>query len=138
VIHIAPQNVARFAAWSDTPNTHPEATAFMIIRVPAEEATRRMRHHFSRLQTSPQLAAVIDCLFDLPRRTQPAYAELALLDDRLIFARAENEKTFRHFVGRRDQLTTNLLGFVTHLKLGTGEREYVLSRLESIPSRDAR
>ena len=110
----------------------------MMIRVPAEVATQRMRGHLSRLQTSPQFAAVIDCLFDLPRRTEPAFAELAILDDRLIFARAENEKTFRHFVGRRDNLTTNLLGFVTHLKLGTSEREYVLSRVESIPRREAR
>ncbi len=97
-----------------------------------------MRSHLSRLQTSPQFAAVIDCLFDLPRRTDPAFEELALLDGRLLFARAVNEKTFRHFVGRRDQLVSNLLGFVGHLKLGTAEREYVLSRVESIPRREAR
>ncbi len=108
-----------------------------MIRVPAEEATRRMRHHLSRLQTSPQFAAVIDCLFDLPKRTEPAFAELAILDDRLIFARAENEKTFRHFVGRREQITNNLLGFVGHLGLGTVEREYVISRIESIAPRDS-
>ncbi len=109
-----------------------------MIRVPAELATRRMRSHLARLQTSPQFAAVIDCLFDLPRRTEPAFAELAILDDRLLFARAVNEKTFRHFVGRRDTLMTNLLGFVGHLKLGTAEREYVLSRVDSIPRRDSR
>ncbi len=97
-----------------------------------------MRSQLSRLQTSPQFAAVIDCLFDLPRRTEPAFEELALVDGRLLFARAENEKSYRHFVGRLDQLETNLLGFVGHLKLGTAEREYVLSRMESIPRRDSR
>ncbi len=106
-----------------------------MIRVPAEEATSRLRYQFARLQTSPQLSAVIDCLFDLPPRTEPAFEELAILDDRLVFARAENETTFRHFVGRRDQLATNLLGYVTHLKLGTNEREYVISRLDSIERR---
>ncbi len=106
--------------------------------VPAEVATRRVRTQLARLQTSPQFAAVIDCLFDLPRRTEPAFEELALVDDRLLFARAANEKTFRHFVGRRDQLETNLLGFVGHLKLGIAEREYVLSRVESISRRESR
>jgi hypothetical protein len=105
----------------------------------AEIAGRRMRAHFRRLVASPQFAAVIDCVFDLhPKRTSPAFAELCLVNGRLIFARAEGEKTFRHFVGRRDQLAANLLAYVTHLKLGEPDREYVLSRIDAIPTRAVR
>jgi hypothetical protein len=104
-----------------------------------EDAGRRMRGHFRRLVTAPQFAAVIDCVFDLePKRTEPAFAELCLVDGRLVFARAEGEKSFRHFVGSRDQLAVNLLGFVTHLRLGAPERAYVLDRIEAIPSRSMR
>ena len=98
-------------------------------------ASQRMRHHFSRLQTAPQLAAVLDCLFDLePRRTSPAFEELALVDGRLIFARTSGDTTFRHYVGRREELACNLIGFVEHLGFGTSEREYVLDRLDAIPT----
>jgi hypothetical protein len=98
-----------------------------------------MRYHLARLHTAPQFAAVLDCLFDLsPRRTDPTFEELVLVDERLIFARAAGEKSFRHFVGRRDQLIINLVGFVKHLGLGTSEREFVLSRVESIPRRATR
>ena len=99
----------------------------------------RMRYHLSRLHTAPQFAAVLDCLFDLtPRRTDPIFEELVIVDDRLVFARASGEHTFRHFVGRRDQLVINLVGFVKHLGLGTNEREYVLSRVDGIPRRATR
>lgn len=99
----------------------------------------RMRYHLSRLHTAPQFAAVLDCLFDLtPRRTDPIFEELVIVDDRLVFARASGEQTFRHFVGRRDQLVINLVGFVKHLGLGTNEREYVLSRVDGIPRRATR
>ncbi len=101
-------------------------------------ASQRMRYHFSRLQTAPQLSAVLDCLFELaPCRTNPSIAELALVDDRLIFARLDGESSFRYFVGRREELVVNLVGFVKHLKLGNVEREYVLSRIDSIPRRRA-
>ena len=110
----------------------------MMIRPSADLAVRRMRTHLAKLHTSPQMAAVIDCLFDLPRRTDPAFDELVLVDDRLLFARASGEKSFRHFVGRRDQLAVNLVGFVKHLNYGTTEREYVLSRIDAIPRRKAR
>jgi hypothetical protein len=102
----------------------------------AERAGRRMRGHFRRLATTPQFAAVVECVFDLrPRRAKRAFAELCLLDGRLLFARAEGDTTFRHFVGRRDQLEINLLGFVTHLGLGEDERAYVLGRIDAIPVR---
>jgi hypothetical protein len=92
-----------------------------------------MRWHLSRLQTAPQFAAVLDCLFDLhPARTRPSFAELAIVDGRLVFARAKGEDSFRHFVGNRDQLTTNLIGLVRHLKLGKQERDYVLGRIDTI------
>ncbi len=98
-----------------------------------ERATQRMRYEFARLQTSPQFAAVLDCLFDLqPRRTDPAIADLVLVDDHLVMARAEGEMSYRHYVGSREQLTVNLLGFVRHLGYGLAEREYVLTRIASI------
>lgn len=102
----------------------------------AERAGRRMRDHFRRLATTPQFAAVVECIFDLrPRRTKRAFAELCLVDGELLFARAEGDSAFRHFVGRRDQLEANLLGFVTHLGLGEDERAYVLGRINAIPMR---
>jgi hypothetical protein len=106
---------------------------------PSQVAAGRVRYHLSRLQTAPQFAAVLDCLFDLsPRRTDPIFEELAIVDDRLVFARATGERTFRHFVGRRDQLVINLVGFVKHLGLGNQEREYVISRIDGIPRRVTR
>jgi hypothetical protein len=106
---------------------------------PSQAAVGRVRYHLSRLQTAPQFAAVLDCLFDLsPRRTDPIFEELAIVDGRLVFARATGERTFRHFVGRRDQLVINLVGFVKHLGLGNEEREYVLGRVDGIPRRVAR
>jgi len=98
-------------------------------------ATQRMRYHLSRLQTSPQFAAVIDFLFDLEPRTEPKIAELALVDERLIVARAVGDPTFRHYLGSRRQLEVNLVGFVDHLRLGPSERECVLARIDSIPNR---
>ncbi len=96
-------------------------------------ATGRMRYHLSRLQTRPQLAAVLDCLFELaPKRTEPALAELALVDERLVFARAQGDAEFLHFVGRTDELLADLLGLVRHLKLGADERAYVLRRVATI------
>jgi hypothetical protein len=107
--------------------------------LPTERYAGRVRYELSRLQTGPQFAAVLDCLFDLvPRRTDPIFEELVLVDDRLVFARATGERSFRHFVGRRDQLVINLLGFVKHLGLGTLEREFVLNRIDAIPRRAAR
>lgn len=111
----------------------------MASDLQAKAAIDRMRYHLSRLQTGPQFAAVLDCLFELePRRTEPVFDELVLVDDRLLFARAAGDSSFRHFVGRRDQLIVNLVGFVRHLGLGTSEREYVLSRVGSISRRDSR
>ncbi len=104
----------------------------------AELAIQRTRYQLSRLQTSPQFAAVLDCLFDLePRRTEPAIAELAVVDERLVVARAYGETSFRHYVGTSDQLAMNLLGFVKHMRLGLTEREYLLGRVEAIPHRPA-
>lgn len=97
-----------------------------------------MRYQLGRLQTSPQLTAVIDCLFELtPGRTSPTFEELAVVDESLLFARMTGEETFRYFVGRRDELEQNLIGFVTHLGMGPLEREYVLERIASIPRRSA-
>ncbi len=105
----------------------------------AQAAVERLRYHFSRLQTAPQFAAVLDFLFDLhPLRTEPAFAELVVVDNRLVFARAKGERSFRHFVGRRDQLVVNLVGFVRHLGLGTYEHEFVLNRIDSLPRRTTR
>ena len=101
----------------------------------AELAPKRLRYAFSRLATRPQLTAVIDCLFGLPARTQPAIVELACVDERLVFARIAGERGFRHYVGPHRDLTCQLLGFVDHLGLGVREREYVLSRLDGIPRR---
>jgi len=103
----------------------------------AELATQRMRYQLSRLQTSPQFAAVVDFLFDLEPRTEPKIAELAVVDDRLIVARAVGDVAFRHYLGSRRQLEVNLVGFVDHLRLGEPEREYVLSRIDAIPARPA-
>jgi hypothetical protein len=110
-----------------------------MTRSAAELAGRRMRGHFGRLVAPPQFAAVVDCVFDIqPRRTSPAYVELCVVDDRLLFARAEGDDTFRHFVGLREQLALNLVGFVRHLGLGEPDRAYVQSRIDAIPSRAAR
>ncbi len=99
-------------------------------------ATSRMRYHISRLQTRPQLAAVLDCLFDIvPKRTEPALAELALVDEKLVFARAAGDADFLHFVGRTDDLLVDLLGLVSHLKLGAEERSYVTRRVAAIAAR---
>ncbi len=105
----------------------------MAIGSEAELATSRMRFHISRLQTRPQLAAVLDCLFDLdPKRTEPVIEELVLVDEKLVFARAQGEETFGHFVGRTDELLSDLLALVRHLKFGPAERDYVLTRVASI------
>ncbi len=99
-------------------------------------ATSRMRYHISRLQTRPQLAAVLDCLFDIvPKRTEPALDALALIDDKLVFARARGDSEYLHFVGRTDELASDLLGLVRHLKLGADERAYILRQLGTITSR---
>jgi len=119
-----------------------------VLRVPAgtftsdaatQVAIEKLRYSLSRLHTAPQHTAVIDCLFNLePRRTNPIFEDLVLVDDRLIFAKAKDEKTFRHFVGRREALVLNLLGFVQHLGLGAIEREFVLSRIDGISRRKSR
>jgi hypothetical protein len=110
----------------------------MASDLQTQAAIERIRYHLSRLQTAPQFAAVLDCLFELkPNRTEPTFEELVLVDDRLLFARASGETTFRHFVGRRDQLILNLVGFVKHLGFGTQEREFVLSRVEGIARRSS-
>lgn len=101
-------------------------------------ASQRMRYHFARLTTAPQLTAVIDCLFELsPARTDPAFAELIVLDDQLVFARVAGEPTFHHYVGRREELVVNLLGFVKHLDLGETERDFVLAKIDAIERRRA-
>ena len=101
----------------------------------AEVAERRVRGHFTKLVTANQFAAVIDAVFDLwPRRTSPAFAELCIVNSQLVFARAEGETAFRYFVGRLDQLSIDLLGFVTHLGLGDDERAYVQARIAAIPA----
>ena len=112
---------------------------FLGAEPQTQAAVGRVRYQLSRLHTAPQFAAVLDCLFDLtPRRTDPIFEELVVVDDRLVFARATGERTFRHFVGRRDQLIINLVGFVKHLGLSSREREYVLSRVDGIPRRVTR
>ncbi len=108
----------------------------MDIGLPAVAASQRMRYHLARLQTAPQFAAVLDRLFELsPCRTSPSFAELVVLDDQLIFARMAGDSSFRYFVGRREELVANLLGFVAHLGLGATERDYVLGRVNGIPRR---
>lgn len=108
-----------------------------IVSRPAA-ASQRMRYHFARLQTAPQLTAVIDCLFEIaPARTKYVFDGLVIVDDCLVFARVAGDTTFKHYVGRRDELIVNLVGFVTHLGFGTLEHEYVLSRIEGIPRRRA-
>jgi len=110
----------------------------MDIASPRVAASQRMRYHLARLQTAPQLTAVIDCLFEIaPCRTQPAFADLVVIDGSLLFARKNGEPGFIYFVGRLDELVINLVGYVKHLGFGTIEREYVLSRIESIPRRRA-
>ena len=99
-------------------------------------ATQRVRFHASRLQTSPQFAAVLDVLFDLPNRTQPAFAELVLTDGSLIFARTADDEDFRHYCGRREDLVINLAGMCSHLRLGPAERDYVLGQIDTIPRAD--
>ncbi|MGP6158767.1 MAG: hypothetical protein ACLPYS_14895 [Vulcanimicrobiaceae bacterium] len=96
-------------------------------------ATQSVRRHASRLQTSPQFAAVLDVLFDLPKRTRPAFAELVLADGSLLFARAADEYDFRHYCGRREDLLDNLTGLCRHLRLGSEERDYVLAQVDKIP-----
>jgi hypothetical protein len=110
----------------------------MLSHPSADLAARRVRYQLARLQTTPQLTAIIDCLFDLPRRTEPAFDELMMVDERLLFARASGDESFRHFVGRRDQLTTTLMGFLRHLHFGSAERSYVRNRIEAIARRRAR
>ncbi len=108
----------------------------MAIGSQADLATNRMRYQISRLQTRPQLAAVLDCLFEIvPKRTDPVLAELTLVDEHLVFARATGEAAFKHFVGRTDELLSELLGLVRHLKLGDVEREYVMRRVAKIARR---
>lgn len=108
----------------------------MAIGSEAELATSRMRYQIARLQTRPQLAAVLDCLFEIvPKRTQPVLVELALVDEKLVFARAKGDASFVHFVGRTDELMSDLLGLVRHLKFGPAEREYVLLRMATIARR---
>ncbi|MBD5635069.1 MAG: hypothetical protein IAI49_11380 [Candidatus Eremiobacteraeota bacterium] len=107
----------------------------MMVRGSAYEAvSRRIRGHFQRLHASSQLTAVIDCVFDLPRRTELAFQELCIVDQELVFAREEGHDAFLYYVGRRKDLATNLLGFVEHLGLGEREREYVASRIDAIPA----
>lgn len=110
----------------------------MEIGLSKATALQRVRYHLSRLQTSPQFTAVLDCLFELsPRRTDPSFAELIVVADGLIFARKRGEPSFGYFVGRRDDLIVNLLGFVMHLRLGTSDRLYVLDCIDAIPRRGA-
>ncbi|MFY9781646.1 MAG: hypothetical protein WAJ85_14185 [Candidatus Baltobacteraceae bacterium] len=96
-------------------------------------ATRRVRYHAARLQTSPQFAAVLDVLFDLPKRTEPAFVELVMADGRLLFARTPGDRDFRHYCGRREELLDNLAGLCRHLHLGVDERAYVFAQVEGIP-----
>ena len=112
---------------------------FVTPGSPAEKSIERLRYALSRLHTAPQHTAVLDCLFNLcPRRTDPVFEDLVVVDDRLVFARSAGESTFRHFVGRREALVLNVLGFVQHLGLGEREREYALSRIDGIPRRRSR
>jgi hypothetical protein len=99
----------------------------------AEAVARRVRYNVARLQTGPQFAAVLDAIFDVqPRRTDPGFVELVLVDDRLLFARGEGECSFKHFVGPLDELIINLAGFCRHMKYGPEERAYVLGRVDAI------
>jgi hypothetical protein len=100
-------------------------------------ATRRVRYHASRLQTSPQFGAVLDVLFDLPRRTEPGFAELVLADGRLLFARTAGEQEFGHYCGRREELVDNLAGWCRHLGFGADECAYVFARVDGIPRADS-
>jgi hypothetical protein len=96
-------------------------------------AIRSVRRHVARLQTSPQFAAVLDVLFELPPRTAPAFAELVLVDGRLLFARPRGEFDFCFYCGPREELFANLAGLCRHLRLGRDEREYVLGSLDRVP-----
>jgi hypothetical protein len=96
-------------------------------------AIQSVRRHVARLQTSPQFTAVLDVLFELPPRTAPAFAELVLVDGRLLFARPKGEFDFCFYCGPREELFANLAGLCRHLRLGGDERAYVLDRLERVP-----
>jgi hypothetical protein len=101
-------------------------------------ATRRVRYHAARLQTSPQFTAVLDVLFELPPRTQPAFAELIFTDEGLLFARAASERDFRYYCGPRRELLDNLRGMCRHFGFGAQEQDYVFERLAGIPLADIR
>ncbi len=100
---------------------------------PHSTATANVRYHASRVQTTPHLTAVFDLLFDVvPRRTQTAFSGLALVAGRLVFARVAGETTYRVFIGTRDALAVDILGFARHMRLDGDAYAYVLERLASI------
>lgn len=106
------------------------------MQSPAVPASDRLRYEFSRLQTGRQFAAVVDYLFDIrPRRVQPVLTEVVIVDDSLLFARAEGDAHAAYFVGRREQLQRELAGFASHLGLAADLRDYVLGRIDALARR---
>ncbi len=100
---------------------------------PHSAATANVRYHASRVQTTPHLTAVLDLLFDVaPRRTQVTFSGLALVAGRLVFARVSGEATYRVFIGTRDALAIDILGFARHMRFGDEANAYVRDRLASI------
>jgi hypothetical protein len=93
----------------------------------------RVRREVAELATPPRLTAALDALLGItPRRTEPAFAEVAACEE-LVFARAESRATFEYYVGHRDVLAAKLRDIANYLELGRAERAFLLARLYTIP-----
>jgi hypothetical protein len=94
---------------------------------------RRLRREVVSLHSTPQLTATLDVLIGIePRRTTPAFAELAVVDE-MVFARARAQEDFEYFVGHRDHLAERLHDLANYLELGRDERALLNRRLAAIP-----
>jgi hypothetical protein len=97
----------------------------------------RVRREVAALATPPRLTAALDALLEItPRRTEPAFAEIAACEE-LVFARAESRPTFEYYVGHRDVLAAKLRDIANYLELGRAERAFLLTRLYAIPPASA-
>jgi hypothetical protein len=106
------------------------------FHVQAEELAleQRLRREVISVESTPQLAATLDVLIGIePRRTAPAFAELAVVDE-MVFARARTHEEFEYFLGHRDNLAERLRDLANFLELGRGERELLAARLARIPA----
>jgi len=95
---------------------------------------QRLRREVLSLESTPQLTAALDVLIGIePRRTEPAFAELAVLDE-MVFARARTREDFEYFLGHRDHLADRLRDVANYLELGRAERELLVTRLAHVPA----